>query len=545
MTGEKERHTPKSRVQEKTHKAVITVGVCVAMAGIFFPAWYQPSWLFFATFILMGAVSVWRYPWIALLLFIASLPHEIVSMTPTEGLSFRPYQAMAVLLAVQIVQWFLIDKMAMKKIKRHLTWLDLLPALFAVGAVVASIVGDMSAKENVKDMLIALSFPFLYYTTRLILIQQEEKQKDGKEERKEKILTAVVAVMVVSAVVSVIIGVAQNILFQSGAESFATMPGRANAFFSEPNWLGTFLSLAVAIIVIGLWDSLNKKDEIKKTIVYSGVLTILMVGLLITVTRSAWLAVGGACAWLAVLILFSTIKNKKSKIISIKDLAKTATIVTLSTALAVILVLQTPLTSFDLFGRATSTAGYQTITVSCEKPTELPRQIKEVGDLTQYNCRHINLEEIQEEKNLGKFVTRVDRSDPSINVRKGIYQETVDVLKEKWLTGVGWGNSSAIFGTDSRGAALNASNIFLETWVSGGFVSVIAIILLFIVIAIRSTKNFFSAKSVSEKMIGLGVSISVIAILVPNMFNAGIFLGFMWALFAVWVWLVEKPENKE
>jgi O-antigen ligase len=151
-----------------------------------------------------------------------------------------------------------------------------------------------------------------------------------------------------------------------------------------------------------------------------------------------------------------------------------------------------------------------------------------VRELKQYNCRHINLEEIDSETVLGNTVIKIHRTDPNVAVRKGVYEQTISYIKQKPFLGYGWGSSAELLGRDESGTPLNTSRMFLEIALSVGLIGLGIFIAVFSIVAVSSAKVFNKSNSMIEKSVVVFAILGVVAIIVPNLFNAGLFLGFIW-----------------
>jgi O-antigen ligase len=156
-----------------------------------------------------------------------------------------------------------------------------------------------------------------------------------------------------------------------------------------------------------------------------------------------------------------------------------------------------------------------------------------VDELARYGCRHINLEEIQNEKAKGHFVMEVFRTDPNVDIRSRIYQQSFMEIKAHPVFGIGWGNIGRILGTDENGHALNSSNIFLETWLGAGIIGFFAIVLIFLYSLGNGIKFLISGKNAEEKVLGIFLMLGLFALLIPDLFNAGVFLAILWTFFGI------------
>lgn len=269
-------------------------------------------------------------------------------------------------------------------------------------------------------------------------------------------------------------------------------------------------------------------------------ITSIYILLILTVSRSAWL---GALAVTAVFLLAVFTKLKLNpKEWQWKKTLQIKSGILASLLVAIGLVYFFNLTTFQLWNRAGSTAsGLQRITVSCEENITLPERIGSVAELEQYGCRHINLEDKLYEKMAGNFVKEIDRPDPNVSIRAEIYRKSWNVIKENPLLGIGWGNSVSILGRDERGEALNSSNIFLEAWLGSGILGFLALVYIFVYAIIQSLRNFVRDND-GAKISGLFVLLCAVALLVPNLFNAGIFLGILWVFWGIAAGMVNKAS---
>lgn len=197
------------------------------------------------------------------------------------------------------------------------------------------------------------------------------------------------------------------------------------------------------------------------------------------------------------------------------------------------------LTSFQLFNRAQSTSsGLQKITIACSPRAELlavqkASPISDISELEKFNCRHINLEDIQKEIVAGNNVQEIFRKDPNVNIRKEIYAKSWQAIKKNPVLGIGWGSIGKVLGTDERGASLNASNIFLEVWLGTGLLGFLAFLTLWGYILLRNISNIVTAKNLTEQVFALFVIAAWFGLTIANLFNAGIMLGFFWLFLAV------------
>jgi hypothetical protein len=217
------------------------------------------------------------------------------------------------------------------------------------------------------------------------------------------------------------------------------------------------------------------------------------------------------------------------------------------------------LTNFQLWSRAVSTGGMQKITIACESRTvlDLPEKIEDVLELKKYGCRHINLEDIDQEKESGFEIKEIYRPDPNVNIRGQVFQKSWAEIKKHPVLGIGYGSIAAFLGQDERpariatparnasyneageqsvaggGVNLNASNIFLEVWLGSGLIGLLAFIFIWLNAIIVFVKRFYSSNNQEEKAFALFILLGIFAFLIPNLFNAGIFLMILWFFWGI------------
>lgn len=499
----------------------------------------------FLVFAVLGLLlAIYRPGWV-FVLFVGSLVLENVNLAPQSlGLAMRPYQFFGAIIIIALIIRTATKRLPLpvKEFFPKFKWFDILPIIFAAGGFLSSLANG----AGFKQAIVALSFVVLYFLARIYVQNTED-------------LKRVLPFFLSSAVVVVLYGILQNILFISGKNSFEVMPGRPNGTFSEPDWFGIYLTFFVAII-FSLIFYYNRKpngsnlssqisnfeflisnqiqisnDKIKRYIIHTTLYILLMlifVCLIITVSRSAWLgAVFVTIGFLKIMLTngsfrFSNWDWKKL----LCSLGGMAAVIILSIGSVYVF----GLSRFQIGNRAASTGGLQKITIACQGGMDnaVPEKINNIAELAQYNCRHINLEDIEKEKTAGNVVQEVYRPDPNVNIRADIYQKSWEQIKQHPVFGIGWGTISQILGTDERGTGLNASNIFLETWLGSGIAGLLAFLCILMYIFFKSLKDMFS-DNLEKKVIGSFVILGLFAFIVPNLFNSGIFLGILWVFLGI------------
>ncbi|MFA5961655.1 MAG: O-antigen ligase family protein [Parcubacteria group bacterium] len=483
------------------------------------------DFVFFTVLVL--AFALYRPGW-AFLFFIGTIALENINLAPVRlGLAVRPYQLIGGLLFLAVTIRFFSKHLNFKLTR--LNWLDYLVFLIPLASLL-NVFNAPNTGVGLKLTLVLISFVALYLLTRNYIQNITDLKK-------------VLPFFFSSTFVIILYGFWQNIRFAHGINSFSVMPGRPNGTLTEPDWLGFYLLLALAGIYALIYyfqQNTQKKEQATGRLILISVHVFLILTfalLLISVSRSAWLGVGVT----TVLFVFSILTNLKFNFrnwqwkLAMK--ISLGIICTFVISLGAIYFFH--LTTFQLFNRAVSTGGEQKITIACDSNCVQTRQclvstgatIHDVSELAQYGCRQINLEEIATEKNQGKFVTEVNRNDPNVSVRAEVYRNSLSQIKAHPILGIGWANIPQVLGKDPRGVNLNSSNIFLETYLGSGLIGFLSLLIILGAIFIRAIILFFKETDPEQKTFALFILASWTGLVIFNLFNAGIMLGFFW------VWL--------
>jgi hypothetical protein len=493
----------------------------------------------FAFFAVLTLIFALYRPGWSFLFFIGTIVLENINLAPKEiGIMIRPYQFFGALTILAILIRWRAKRLNFKFSK--LFWADYLIIILTISSFVSAF-ASQDKTPSFKLAIIFLSFAFLYFLSRTFVQTVED-------------LKRVVSFFLSSSLVVIFYGIWQNIQFIHGGNSFEIMPGRPNATFSEPDWLGIYLVLFLAVIyaiifylnkeLSNIFDIINSKlqnpnskqisnDKIQKFILYA--LYIVLIAayalLIITVSRSAWLGAAATVLIFFLMILTNLKINGWKWNAFFKILIKLA----LMGVCSIGIVYFFNLTNFQLFNRVQSTGtGLQKITISCiNNDTIIPDKIVDIDELAPFGCQHINLEDIEKEKFDGHFIREVFRADPNVNIRGEIYQKSLSEIKNHPIFGIGWGSIGKVLGTDERGSALNSSNIFLEVYLGAGIVGFLSFLTVWLYIAAKSLKNLYLAEDNLHRTYNLFVLLGWIGLTVANLFNAGILLGFIWVFIAI------------
>ncbi len=479
--------------------------------------------IFVALIVLL--LALYRPTW-AFFLLIASLPLEIIDLAPgVLGSHLRPYQLIALCLAVAVIVRTLMGRGRVSWPRLHLV--DGLPVLLVIGGWFG-VFAATDPRASLKQSLVVLSFVLVYIVSRYFL-------------RTVRDVMRIVPFVIGSALVTIGYAFWQNVRFALGQGHYEVMAGRPNAGFTEADWLGMFLLAVCPLILVWLWRFVHDRSRSfwgsYADLVGNWFFLVLTFGALaITVARSAWL---GA---LAIVIVFGAVVLIEAfrGTLSHRELLWKTGFAGSALITAVLLVIGLHLTTFPLWGRAQSTGGMQVITISCVGSDVLPKSIQSVDELARYGCRHIDLEEVATEQSLGHLVTTIERPDPNVSVRATIYSRVLGVIREHPLSGIGWGSIGDVLGRDDRGAALNASDVFLEVWLGSGLLGLLAFLALWIWIIVAAFRRFLRSDDVDERSVSLFLILSWVGLTVFDGFNSGLLLGFVWVWLAVGAIAVRK-----
>lgn len=484
------------------------------------------DFIFFAILIL--AFALYRPSW-AFLFFVGTIMLENINLAPEKiGIMLRPYQLIGGLLFLAIAIRFFSKRLNFKLTK--LRWWDYLVFLIPLSSLM-NVFSSQNPTAVIRLVVVLGSFVILYLLVRNYIQHTADLKK-------------ILPFFFGSSLIVVLYGFWQNIRFAKGLGAFSVMPGRPNGTLTEPDWLGLFLLLVLAGIYALIYffhqNSLEKEKTQRQINLFSSylLLCLTLALLLISVSRSAWLG----AALMTILFLFSILTGLKFNFRAwqwkLTVQIKLGIIGAFIIALGAVYLFQ--LTTFKLFDRAVSTGGTQKITISCQENITLPEKISSLEGLDKLNCLHINLEEIDSEKNQGRFVMEINRPDPNVNVRAEVYQKSFAQIKAHPILGIGWANIPEVLGKDPRGVNLNSSNIFLETYLGSGLIGFLSLLLILGTIFIRAVSLFFKETDPEKKAFALFVIASWTGIIIFNLFNAGIMLGFFWVWLGIAGVLVTK-----
>ena len=479
---------------------------------------------FIFLFLLTTLAAAYRPGW-AFLLLVSVLPIEIVNLAPLSiGSGLRPYQFLVLAIYAGLGVRILSGRSVPNRPTFHIG--DFFLLLIPIGSVVASL-NAPSLNASLKLSVILFSCYALYVLFRLYIRSSED-------------IGRILPFAIVSSILTTGFAIIQNVLYLYGSGLLEVMPGRPNGLFAEPDWLGMFLVLTIPVLISAGYFIASRSHSpreffrMKRSIGFLLALVACFIALILTVSRSAWLGAGITAIVAVLLALFAG----RPRVAGILTLAIGGSMI-----LALDLVLLIPLSDFDLFGRAGSIgSGLQTITVSCENTVILPDRIASVDELSPFGCRHIDLQEIDAEHVAGHFVSTINRTDPNVSIRKQIYDQSIMLGREHPVLGVGWGTVTQALGADTRGAGLNASDVFLEIWLGSGLIGLLGFIGFFGFVIVSALRDFFRRRETFPFFL----IIASIGLVTFDLFNSGILLAFLWAFLGIaGSYLTHEPDFSE
>jgi O-antigen ligase len=496
--------------------------------------------------ILALCISLYRPRWV-FYIFVSLVPLEnIILVSGFLPLQLRPYQFVGAILILAIIILRVVKRLNFVLLKP--TWLDW-TVFSLVPFSLLSLINAPNKNTGMKNDLILLSFVVLYFLVRNFV-------------RTRKHLVESALFFIGSNIVVLIYGFYQVFADKFGARSFEVMFSRPNSTFSEADWLGIFLCFSLTILLViaskakqsreSLHSSgiaavamLPRNDNIIKIPLY--ILIFLNLTLLVlTLSRSAWI---GAASVIFFWLVFSLFRKSEARtIFTPRKFAYSLIMIILISLVSLATIHFGKLSKFDIFDRARSTAtSEQKITIACETGGNIPQIVANTDELAGYSCRHINLEEIESYRSQGKIVTEIFRKDPNVMTRGAIYRKSWEIIKTHPILGVGFGTITQSLGADERGAGLNESNIFLQIWASSGILGLVAFVAIFGYLFIYSFRRISPicplnkiigcpiVKDDFEKNLNIFLFLGLLALIIPNLFNAGLLMGLIWLGLAAFV----------
>ncbi|MEA1925953.1 MAG: O-antigen ligase family protein [Patescibacteria group bacterium] len=541
-------------LNSKDYIFITFIGFTLSIGLILFGVTGGSPYLFYLLS-LIAVILVVINPTMLFWLFLAAIPLDTTIVSPEWlPISLRPFQLFGILaIAGTVIHWifrtFDLQPISFKKIchicsilskecktgerENFFGWFDRIIFCLPIFALLG-VINSPDKTLSLKLMFVLVSFVALFWLIRTFT------------QTKQQMFEAL-WFFAVGSVPVLFFGFYQILAVKSGLISFEIFDQRINGTFTEPDWFGMYLSILIAVILWFRFALLERKDrtmignlQVIKLLRAAtiGDLFLMAILIILTVARSAWL---GLAAVLTAYIVLIFIRKKGTLLSKISYSVKESLIQVAIILSAAVFIWGAGLSTFHIVNRAASSvSGMQKITVSCEKNSKVPKKIESTDLLSEFGCFHINLENIEKEQKQGREVKEVFRPDPNINVRKKIYAISWSEIKKHPFLGQGLGSSGIVLGEDEHGSNYNASNIFLESWLSMGIGGFFLVLLIFFYPIFWSLKNIFKGRNINSSSF---VLLTALAVLIPNMFNAGLLLGVVWAWIAITARMVVSTEK--
>lgn len=418
---------------------------------------------------------------------------------------------------------------------KSFNWLDRLIFIFPVFAVVGAYTGP-TQEASLKMALILATFVGLFWLSRNLTQTIREKSE-------------AFWFFFLGSFPVLFFGFYQAVAFRLNWLSFQVFTGRVNGTFTEPDWLGMYLTVVLAMLLWLRFILINAKREIMIGNFQAKKIGLILVDiyfffvfwlLYLTVARSAWLG------FMTVLFFYLLIVLIKSPVARFARFLREGFFLAIVIILVILVTNWSQLSTFHFADRASSSiSGLQLITISCEREVDLPDQIQSINQLEQFNCRHIDLEEIEAERRDNRMIDEIYRPDPNINIRKAIYGDIWQKIKEQPWTGYGLASSSFFLGTDNHGNGFNSSNLLLEIWFSMGIGGLLIAIIVFGYLFFVAIRVILTV-SIDEGSFKLAffTLLSLVAVAIPNFFNSGLMLAFFWFYLASIMDLIDYQKRR-
>lgn len=429
------------------------------------------------------------------------IPFEIYKLDVIQGiLSLRPYQIIEFILLIFLAFYYFKRKIKPKELL--VPFRSPISKLLAVYFVVSliSLINSPDLKNGIQETLVLLSFLAIYWLVLFFI----RTSKDVKN---------IFIVIIASGVMTAIIGLVQTLAYKFGLELIEVMPGRPNSILPEPDWFGLFMVFVFAVL-LSLQYTIKSEDEVlwinllKNKYVYYIIQCLFFVSIILALARASWLA-GIALIGLYVFLIFID-KNNHFSLAFIQG-TKILTVFLIS--LGIIYVFG--LTPFSLKNRFLSIAtGEEIHAVIIDKETGKEITIKK--------------EKVKEYKNKGIEVIAKKVNDINFLKRKESFSNNSDIILKHPLLGIGFGGISSVFGQ-----GVNASNIFMEIWIATGVIGLIIFGLIFYLIFREWLVFFIKKRGKNNQPYLFFIILGLVVIIIPNIFNSGLFLGFFWVYLGI------------
>lgn len=427
--------------------------------------------------------------------FIFLIPFEIYTVHVGSFVELRFYQ-IAVLLLLGLVGYRYARGQisAAELLRLFRSPMSRLFVVFVLCAAV-SLWNSPNILRGVQETLVLISFLVIYWVTMFHVNQKKD-------------LDGVFYVALASSLVTALIALAQVVAYKMGLELIEVMPGRPNSILPEPDWLGFFMVFSLVILLIVPFLRRSEKDWrlvrlFDKRYLTYGLQALFFIVIILTIARASWLA---ATAVIGAYLLITFIDDNNPFLMPIAQGVRIFFVFLLS--LGIIYSLH--LTPFSLKNRALSiVTGQEVHAVMTD-----PETGKEVS---------IKKSEIENYTKKGIEVKQKKVEDINISRRTESFTDNFDIILKHPLLGIGFGGIETVFGK-----GVNANNIFMEVWIATGTLGLIIFLLVLYCLVREWVVYFVKRRNRQNTAYLLFVILGLVAMVIPNMFNSGLFLGFFW-----------------
>lgn len=425
------------------------------------------------------------------------IPFEIYTVSLGDFVRIRPYQIVTLILILLLAYQYLAKKITLSNLTRPFRSpvSKLLAAYFIVSVI--SLANTPNLKGGIQETLVLLSFLVVYWLVMYFV----KTSWDAK---------LVLYAFLASGLVAAVVALAQVVAFKAGLGLIEVMPGRPNSILPEPDWLGFFMVFVLAIS-ISVKHIIKPDQENQSTLLYlchnkysNTIVSILFyLTLILAIARASWLAAIGIIAFYLFLIFID-----KSNPFSLAFTRGLYVALLILISLGIIQVFN--LTPFPLQNRFLSIITRQEIHAVVTDP-ETGKEIS------------IEKNKINEYKNKGVEVREQKVKDINIVKRTESFTNMYDIVLRHPILGIGFGGLQEVFGQGT-----NANNIFFEIWVASGVVGLVLFALVFYCIFREWLFFYLKKRNAQNQAYLFFIILGLIAILIPNVFNSGLLLGFFW-----------------
>lgn len=433
-------------------------------------------------------------------IFIFFIPFEIYKLRLGNLISLRSYQAVAVLLLIFLAYFYFKGKIKTEEL--FAIFRSPISKLLAVYFIVSliSLINSPDIKNGIQETLVLLSFLTIYWLVLFFV-------------RTEKDVRNIFYIIIASGTVAALIGLVQVAAYKFGLGLIEVMPGRPNSILPEPDWLGFFMVFALAVLIaVQYFESFDVKlfwvKILRNKYFYYGINVLFYIVIILTIARASWLAGIGMVGLYLFLIFID--KNNPFGQVFVQGFK---ILFFLFLGLAVIYIFS--LTPFSLKNRFLSiVTSQETHAIAVD-----PKTGKEVS---------IEKKKIVDYKKQGIEVKEKKVQDINILIRRESFTDNFDIILKHPFLGIGFGGIETAFGN-----GINANNIFMEVWIGSGIVGLIIFVLIFYCVFREWLFYYIKKRTGENKAYLYFIILGLVAVIIPNIFNSGLFLGFFWVYLGI------------